>query len=276
VHVIEGVYHDAAPPELHVQAEDALREFHTTRRTRVFENMTDAQMMVVVAQDHGLQAVISLTSPAITHAQTAQLNQSDAAFLFDRARAVGAAVWVEQQTLVVTDATPPATPNTLTYGADLATFSVRADVREQRTVSGVSGWDARTKQVLGASGSEDDLPPETTGLGWSGGRTVEATFGYAREAVVDEVPADESEAKALAVAHYRARASDFVVGRGVARNAPGLRAGRLIQLAGLGPLFSGAYQITRVCHRFDAEHGLRTEFDVRRDRIGNPRRGSND
>ena len=41
-------------------------------------------------------------------------------------------------------------------------------------------------------------------------------------------------------------------------------------LGGLGPLFTGKYDVVEVSHRFDAAQGLRTEFVVERPWLGRP------
>lgn len=273
VDVIQATYPSQGPPELHVGATDATGTFRHVRRSRVFEQMTDVQVITAIAHDHGLPREISLTGNPVTHARLVQLNQSDAAFLLDRVLALDAAMWMDGQTLVVTDSAPEATPATLIYGQTLDAFHVRADLRRQRTVLGVTGWDPRTKQVIAAAASESSLPPETAGPGPTGGRAIEIAFGRTVEAVVDAVPESADEAAALARAHYRLRAADFVTGTGVTTAAPGLRVGRQVTLHQLGPLFSGTYQITAVRHRFDAGTGLHTEFDVRRPRLGRASRG---
>lgn len=265
--LIEGAYPAGAPPAVVVEAEDRLWDLRMTQRTRVFKDMTTAEMIQLVAGGHGLNVSLQLSGSQPTHAHTAQLHQSDYAFLFDRVTAVGAEMWIDQNTLVVADNAEAGEPATLTYGEGLEHFSVRADVRRQATVTGVSGWDVYNKAMIGQSASDDDLPADDAG-DRSGGRTLEAAFGQKLHTIVNAVPLNEYEAESLALAHHRQRSAEFIIGRGMAVATPGLRAGRAIALLGLGPLFSGAYQITKVRHLFDREHGLRTEFDVRRARIG--------
>jgi len=271
VQLMGGVYPAGRPPELVLEADDGLQALHLRQRTRIFEHMSNSQMIEAIAAEHRLGVAIGLSGAQPVHAQTAQLNQSDAAFLFDRVMAAGGEVWIDQQTIVVTDSAPPATPAALVYGDSLEAFTVQADAREQRTALGVSGWDMRTKQVATAVATEADLPPGD-GSSRSGGRTVADAFGQAVETITGEIAASADEARSLAVAHYLTRSANFITGCGVAVNAPGLRAGRAIDLRGLGPLFSGIYQVTRVRHHFNPENGLRTTFDVRRARIGRPRR----
>jgi uncharacterized protein len=264
--LIEGAYPAGAPAEVVVEAEDRLWDLRMTRRTRVFRDMTDADMIQIVAGGHGLNVSLHLSGSQPMHAQTAQLHQSDYAFLFDRVTAVGAEMWIDQNTLVVTSDAEAGEPAALTYGEELAHFSVGADVRSQATVTGVAGWDVNTKAMVGQSASESDLPADTGAR--SGGRTLEVAFGQKLHTIVDAVPRNAHEADSLAVAHHRQRSAEFIIGHGTAVAIPSLRAGRAIELLGLGPLFSGVYQITRVRHLFDYERGLRTEFDVRRARIG--------
>ena len=47
-----------------------------------------------------------------------------------------------------------------------------------------------------------------------------------------------------------------------------LRPGASVNLSGLGGLFNGRYAVTEVCHRFDLDEGLRSEFSAERPGIG--------
>jgi hypothetical protein len=42
----------------------------------------------------------------------------------------------------------------------------------------------------------------------------------------------------------------------------------MVDLKGLGPLFSGKYYVVAVQHMFDGIHGLRTAFTVERPGLG--------
>ena len=87
----------ARPPELAVLAEDRFQDLRMTRRTRTFADVTDADVMQQIAGDHGLTADVDVTGP--THKVLAQLNQSDLAFLRERARAIDAELWIDGTTL---------------------------------------------------------------------------------------------------------------------------------------------------------------------------------
>ncbi|MEZ5420612.1 MAG: contractile injection system protein, VgrG/Pvc8 family [Vicinamibacterales bacterium] len=266
VHQIGGAFPEASPPAFVIGADDGLAEFRSRARTRMFEQMSDAAMIAAIAGAHGLTVDLRLTQPQPVHAVTAQLNQSDAAFVADRLAAIGAGMWIDQGSLVVSDGGGDGAP-TLTYRQDLLDFTVAADLAGQRTGVGVSGWDPRGKQVILASASDADLPAGEGGDG-SGPRVLEQSLGAAVELSVDEAPATTDAARALALAHLRARASRFIAGRGVATGAVALRAGGTVTLSGLGGLFSGAYQVAAVRHEFTPDDGWRTTFEVRRPRSG--------
>lgn len=270
INLLEAGFDERSAPSLVVQAEDALQEFRLRSRTRVFQDFTDAKIIQSIAADHGLTANIELSAPQVTHARIAQLHQNDLAFLLDRVLAIGAMVWVEQQTLVVRDTVSTGGPGALTYGENLQSFTVRADVRNQASAHGVAGWDVTSKQPIAQSANESDLLSDSNN-GRSGGEVLAEGFGPRLETMVDAMPMSTAEAASLATAAYRRNAAEFVTGSGVAVQVPTLRAGNAIDVVGVGPLFSGNYQVTAVRHLFDAEHGFRTEFDVRRPRLARPR-----
>src|SRR5688500_11921051 len=83
---IEGRFMQPRAPEVLVLAEDRLQDLRMTRRTRAFEQVSDAELFRRVAADHGLRAEVDVDGP--TYRVVAQVNQSDLAFLRDRARDV--------------------------------------------------------------------------------------------------------------------------------------------------------------------------------------------
>jgi phage protein D len=240
-----------------------------TRRTRTFADMSDADVVSQIASDHGLTPDVSLSGP--THKVLAQLNQSDLAFLRERARSLGAEVWVSGTTL---SAKPRASrgggaPLTLTHGADLREARVIADLAGQRTSVAVAGWDVAGKSALKESASDSALGGELASL--DGGATVLRTaFKERKESVADTMPLTSAEARAWAESIFRQRARRFLVARGTAQTLGGLRVGATVKLERLGPLFSGSFYVTEARHRFDGADGLRTAFTAERPGLGRP------
>jgi phage protein D len=263
---LEAAYPDGTPPTLTVLAEDRLQDLRMTRRSRTFTDTTDAALFRTIAAEHGLLADVDLPGPR--HAVVAQLNQSDLAFLRERARAVDAELRVDGRRLTVRPRSGRRDASVrLTYRAELREFCVLADLAGQCTSLEVGGWDVAAKAALGERVDDAAVSGELQG-GQSGSGVLAAAFGERRDTVVRSVPATGAEAKAKAEALYRQRARRFVSGRGVANPTPGLRAGASVTLGGLGPLFDGRFHVTEVTHLFGGGLGFRTEFAVERAGLG--------
>ncbi|MBK9647216.1 MAG: hypothetical protein IPO67_19000 [Deltaproteobacteria bacterium] len=80
-------------PSLTVLAEDACQDLRMTRRTRVFVDVTDADLARRIGQEHGLDVRVD-ADDGPTWPQLAQLSESDLAFLRRRALSAGLDLWV--------------------------------------------------------------------------------------------------------------------------------------------------------------------------------------
>lgn len=263
---VEAQYPAGRPPRLTVLAEDQLQELRMTRRTRTFPNVTDADVVRRIAGEHGLTADVDVPGPK--YALLAQINQSDLAFLFDRARAVGAEVWVEDTKLIAKPRSRRGgSPLALTYKQGLREFTVLADLATQRTAVAVGGWDVAAKAALKGDADDAVVRNELNG-GRSGPALLREALGERKETVAHAVPLTSDEARAVAEAVMRDAARRFVVGRGTAETDAGIRVGGSVDLRGLGPMFEGTYYVSAVRHLFDGTNGLRTEFTAERPGLG--------
>jgi len=263
---LEAHYRKGGLRELTVLAEDRFQDLRMTRRTRTFESATDADVVRQIAGDHGLTADVDMMGP--THTVLAQVNQSDLAFLRERARAVDAELWMEGATL---HAKARTSRNSgvlqMTYGENLHEFSVLADLAGQCTGMIVSGWDVAGKEAISYEANDSVVSSELQG-GISGASILSSAFGDRKEAVVHTVPHTSQEAQAEAEALFRLIARRFVVGRGVGDVDPGLRVGASVDLKQLGHLFDGKYYLSEVKHLFDGLRGIRTQFTGERPGLG--------
>ncbi len=263
---LEALFPEGRPPELNVLAEDRFQDLRMTRRTRSFADASDADVINQVANDHGLSPDVDVPGP--TYKVLAQINQSDLAFLRDRARAIDAELWMDGSTL---KAKAHANRNggslQMTYGKDLREFSVLADLSGQRTSVAVNGWDVSSKSGLQYEATDTVIGGELNG-DTSGVSILSSALGQRKEALAHTVPLTNAEAQAEAEAFFKMTARRFVTGRGVAQTDVKLRAGSYVNLQGLGPLFSGKYYVVEVKQIFDGQKGLRTEFTAERPGIG--------
>lgn len=244
-------------------AEDRLQDLRMTRRTRTFEDMTDASAFEHVASDHQLRSEVDLPGP--THRVIAQVDQSDLAFVRSRARRVGAEVWVADSALhVATRTSRRAGRVVLSLRQNLREASIGADLAGQRTSFSVGGWDPLTKEVINVTADVSALASERVGGGTAGSELLQRAFGDRPERMVHTVPLGPDEARRVAEGHFLAIARGFVAGELVADGDARIRVGTQVELAGLGPWFCGVYDVVGTQHLFDLALGYRTHVHVER------------
>jgi uncharacterized protein len=261
---LAGDFPADAPPSISLVAEDGLARLHRRSRTRTFEHMCDADVIARLASDHGLSLDVDGGGPA--HECIVQANQDDLSFLLERAEAANAEVIMEDDTLHVhRRRSPPATSVPLVQGRNLRWFSVVADLSEQRTAVVAAGWDAIRAEVSSREASATSIAAEL-GSDESGAALLARSFGERR--VLLPCSGDAEVLQAAADAAFMGTARRFVVARGEAEADVGLRVGAMVEIKGVGAMFSGRYRLTEVRHRFDASKGLRSEFSCERPGLG--------
>lgn len=261
---LEGNFPEGQSPEISVLAEDRFQDLRMTRRTRTFTDVSDADVIKQIATDHGLTPDVDVPGP--TYKVLAQVNQSDLAFIRDRARSIDAEVWMSDKTLHAKAHTGRNGDKLqMTYGNQLREFNVLADLAMQRTSVAVNGWNISNKAAMQFEATDSAISSELNG-DTSGVSILQSALGQRKEALAHTVPLNDQEAQHEAEAYFRMSARRFVVGHGTAETNKSLRAGSQLDLQGLGPLFNGKYYVAEVKHIFDSAKGLRTEF--RSERVG--------
>src|SRR5262245_30362441 len=239
---LEARYPNGNTPSLVVLAEDRFQDLRMTRRTRTFADVSDSDVFSQIAGDHGLSPSVGVSGP--THKVLAQVNQSDLAFMRERARAIDAELWMEGNNLhAQSHSGRNAGRLQLTYGGDLREFCVVADLAGQRSSVTVNGWDVSSKQGVKHEADDSVIRSELNGDS-SGASVLTAALGKRKEALVHTVPLNSRDAQARAEAHFRMTARRFVTGHGIAEASSKVRVGSTLDLRGLGPLFSGKYYVS--------------------------------
>lgn len=265
---LEAAFPQKSAPEICVLAEDRFQDLRMTRRTRSFADVSDADVFRQIASEHGLTATVNLNGPS--HKVLVQVNQSDLAFLRERARTLDAELWMDGTKLFAkTRNDRRGNALELTHGHELRSFTALADLASQRTTVTANGWDVQGKEALKHEASDTVISAELNG-DTSGVSILKSTFGERKEALAHTVPMNSQETQAVAESYFKTCARRFVVGRGLAETQAKLRVGAVIELKNIGPLFTGKYYVVEVRHRFDSQLGIRTEFTVERPGLGQP------
>ena len=263
VSAVELVLDDGAPPVAVVLAEDVCMRLRMTRRLRSWTEVTDADLASSIAAEHGLQADVDAPGPRYDVVQ--QLNQSDLAFLRERARLVRAELWATGRTLHFRARTArQATDLTLVRGQELLSVRLSADLSRQRSEVHVTGYDADQKQVVDERAGPDVVEAEATG-GRTGAALVGRAFGDTATLRVREVALTSEEASAWARAEMLRRGRAFVTVQGQTNGSPDMVVGTRLTLELVGEPFEGSgYYVTHVRHTFNLNHGFRTRFEAER------------
>jgi len=263
ISAIEASYATGVVPFVSVFAEDKLMSLRMTRRMKTYENVSDADIADSIAQEHGITADVNADGP--TYAVVQQWNQSDLAFLRERARLIQAELWFADDTLhFATRGSRTATTISLVYGNDLLEAQIRADLAHQRTSVKVSGYDAAQRQSITEEATEDAIQAEVSG-GRTGIAVLQQAFGDRPTFRVRHDPLVSDEASAWAKAEMLRRARAFVTLSGMTNGTADMIVGSTLKLDGVGAPFAGdGYYVTRVTHTYDLVDGFRTHFEAER------------
>jgi phage protein D len=263
ISAIEADFSEGAEPQVSVYAEDALMTLRMTRRMKTWENTTDADIARQIASANGLGA--DTAAPGPTYKVVQQWNQSDLAFLRERARLIQADVWFEDNTLCFkTRGNRSASSMTLVQGRDLIDVQIRADLAHQRTAVKTSGYDAAARAEISEEAGADTIQAEISG-GRTGPAVLQQAFGPRVSYRVRENPIVAGEATAWAKAEMLRRCRGFVTAVGTTDGTPDMTVGSTLTLDRVGAPFNGnGYHVVRLSHTYDLTNGFRTHFEAQR------------
>lgn len=259
---ISPTFPASGTPTMAIQGYTRLHWLKGSAKTRTFQDVTDKEIVETIAQE--LQLTPDVENTETRYPYVIQYNQTDLAFLLQRASRIHFEMKVEERTLFFKRRTDNENKlYTLEWGKTLKSFNPTMNTLNQVNEVVVRGYDPRTRQTIEGRAGEGD--EETTMGGNETGAQVAANaFGRRREEVRVQTPvSSQEEADQLARAIYNARVLEFVTGNGSSIGLPDLRAGCKLILKGLGTRFSGDYYVTQATHRIGSS-GYETTFQVRR------------
>ncbi|HMT20740.1 MAG TPA: VgrG-related protein [Promineifilum sp.] len=261
---LEPRFGEGMEAELVVQGFDLSHRLYRECKSRAFVNMKDSDIAAKIAQDGRLQSAIDTTATPYSHIY--QDNQSDLAFLRQRAWRIGFECFVEKDTLYFRRPSVAGGVAALTWGDDLLSFQPRISLAEQVDEVIVKGWDAAKQSPIVGRAVSGRLYPDI-GEPKDGATWAKSFRLPGKLIIVDQPVAGQSEADTLAAARLDEISGAFIEAEGIAFRRPDIKAGRGVKLEGLGKRLSGIYLVTAATHEYTPE-GLRTIFAVRGTRTG--------
>lgn len=250
-----------APPTLTVRGYDRRHRLMGNSKTRAFLNMKDSDIASRIAGDYSLSPDVEDTRISLEY--VLQHNQTDFQFLSERAQRIGFEMVVIDRTLQFRPRQNEGNSSvTLNREVELLDFSARLSTIGQVEEVFVKGWNARDKaKVVARSGIGDE---QRMGGTVSGPSEVREAFPGSGITTVDLPMLSQAEAESLAKGWFKELALHYVVGQGLCIGRTDLRAGRLVEIQGIGRRFSGLYYVTSTEHTFRPGSGYRTAFEFRR------------
>lgn len=259
---LEPEFAEHRAPTLTVRGHDRRHRLMRARRTRSFLQMKDSDIVRQIATEAGLDPQVSDSGPSLPY--VLQHNQTDLEFLMTRARRIAFELLAEQRKLVFrprpTDAGPALT---LHREVELLSFRPRLSTLGQITSCEVRGWDPAQKKALVAQAGGGDAG-KLLGGSRSGPQATQRAFSDAASGRVATPVQSQDEADAMARRGFAEMALGYVRAEGVCIGDPRLHAGMVVEVAGIGQRFGGAYYLTAVEHSFVPARGFRTAFSARR------------
>ena len=266
-------------PYLHIQGYDRLHHLTRGTHTRTYGDANPQGSGI--GEDQIVKTIVGEVS-AITKAEidssglsalkypyVMQYNQSDLDFLWERARAIGYQVYVEDKTLYFQKADAiraqaEGDPAALRWPLNLENFIPRLTVMRQVDKAVVTGWDPATKKSIEGSGNSDSSKTAPKlGLEKRGGALAkDALGGEAVTTVVDQPVLTVDQAKAIAAARFSAAEGESIRADGICRDGdPRLIAGKVASIEGVGERFGGDYYVTEARHVWGPD-GYQVTFSV--------------
>lgn len=248
-------------PMLVIRGHDLRHRFMRGRKTKSFSKMKDSAIASQIASARGLTPTVEDTKVELEY--VLQHNQTDWEFLQERAARIGYEVVVDQKKFYFRSprhATPKVL--TLTREDDLFEFLPRLSTLTQMQQVEVRSWLPKEKKEVvskAAAGQEGG----TMGGNKSGAKAVQL-FGESCSTIVSQPVFSKAEADQMALGQFKEMAIAYITGEGTCQGNADLRAGKVIELTGLGKRFSGLYYVTSTEHQYSRSQGYTTSFTVRR------------
>ncbi len=280
---MEPNFPSSGAPTLSVRGLNVLHQLRRKQYTYSWVKRRDSEIAREIAQlkDDGakrfplpirIDEAALAKEPRIDY--VAEKNQHDIDFLLARARLRGYVVVIREAEpggggerhlyFGPSDGGEQTAPRDVTFalewGKSLIDFKPTLTTANQVKSVTVNGWDRKTKKPIKEKVSIDDKEFKKRNRDL---RHIQKCDPR-EEVVVDRPVFSKKEAKKLALDMLTDRDKEMVKASGTTIGLPDLRAGRKVEIRGLGSRFSGTYFVTETTHKI-GDGGYTTAFKARRE-----------
>ena len=249
---------------LTVDLKDAAIKLTTQRKSAVFRDMTDKEIINKIIKTGGLQ-ITSIAATKAKHKEMVQYYCTDWDFILSRADVNGHWVLADDGKIKVEQPNLKGLPkHTFEYGiSDIYEFEMSADIRHQYKEVESTAWDIKTQQLSRSQKAKDFSLTQ----GNLKGEQLATTIGADNYQLISSVQLDEKEIQAWAEAKLLKSRLSMLKGRLKVTGFADIKPGEVMEVAGIGDRFNGKTLVTAIRHQVneqgwqtDVQFGLSAEF----------------
>lgn len=250
---------EGGAPTLAITGYDKSHRMRHNRKTRAFRL---ANASLIAAQIAAENLLIPVVDPTPVTFPSKTQNSSDMALLKELAARTFFDVYVHWDKLYFRFPRPQTKAVSLEWGKTLSSFSPRLSTSGQVGLQCVRDYDQTLATtivglvpVIGVDTNLDTV------LEKLGSTFVDRLTSFGQQCMTDEPVESFSDAFAFAKAILEELLEGLLEGSGACIGLPELRAGEMVEIAGVGKKFSGRYRLRQVTHSISSG-GYQTTFEV--------------
>lgn len=249
---------------LTIDLKDAVIKLTTQRKSCVFRDMTDKEIIDQIINTVGLQ-VTSIAATQPKHKEMVQYYCTDWDFIVSRADVNGQWVLVDDGKITVKEPNLKGlVKHTFEYGiSEIYEFEMSADIRHQYAAVESTAWDVKTQKLL------PPLQAKNFSLSQSNlkGEQLAKTIGAEKYQLISPGQLDDQEMQAWADAKLLKNRLSMLKGRLKMPGFADIKPGDVMEVDGVSKRFNGKTLVTAIRHQVnvqgwqtDVQFGLSADF----------------
>ncbi len=248
-------------PFMEIRGYDMLHRLRFGTMRRSFKNMKDSDIASFIASEMNLTPEVEATGTMYPY--IFQNNLSNYEFLLERAKRIGYEMQIDGKTFIFRKSGENKSPEImLEYRKDLPSFAIQMRALTEGSKVELRGWDVKDKKEITSTASKGSEKTKMSGKE-SGFEITDSYFESPGMVIMDNMIIDPDDAENMAKAKFNLMLKEFITGQGKCIGNPRIRAGKTIEIKGLGDRISGVYYVISTVHSIK-KGAYNTSFKVRR------------
>jgi len=241
---------------------DIMHQLHRGKKTAVFVNMTDKEIVEKIALGAGVG--VECEDIGTSKAFEAQTNKTDYEYLLEIGRHYNCQMITRNDKMIFKPIEDISSEEVIAeWGKTLMEFHTDLDSRNVVTDTEVIGWDDVKGNLVEGAAVYGDIP-KPIGEGQVGGAFVDDNYGNTKLILLDDEINDINSAEKRAIDTITKNSMGYIKVRVTVQGNNKIDAGMVVNIKGVGKKFSGEYFVTEVKHLFITEWGYTTSFECER------------